>query len=205
MMRVTSSFLSSFALKARMRVFPALNASRGFSVSSSKVFDEKKYTYTPELKMYNADKTLPTFRVIDLEGNVIAPQYDNIPSDLLSKIFETMVTLEEMDNILYMAQRQGKISFYMTSFGESACTVATGAALSDEDPVFPQYREQGLLMWRGFTLNEFVNQCASNRFDPAKGRQMPMHFTAKRLNWVCISSPLSNYRKYLYEIKHIIL
>lgn len=40
-----------------------------------------------------------------------------------------MVKVEEMDSILYMSQRQGKISFYMTSFGETATTVGAAAAL----------------------------------------------------------------------------
>ena len=52
-----------------------------------------------------------------------------------------MIRVEEMDSILYMAQRQGTISFYMTSFGETATTVGVGAALEPHDLVFPQYRE----------------------------------------------------------------
>lgn len=40
----------------------------------------------------------------------------------------------------------------MTSFGETAVTVATAAALKDQDVIYTQYREQGTFMWRGMTI-----------------------------------------------------
>lgn len=49
-----------------------------------------------------------------------------------------MITLQIMDTIFYEAQRQGRISFYLTSTGEEAINVASAAALSNEDVVFPQ-------------------------------------------------------------------
>ena len=39
----------------------------------------------------------------------------------------------------------------------------------------------GVLMWRGFTLQEFTDQCYSNKDDRGKGRQMPVHYGAKHL------------------------
>lgn len=79
----------------------------------------------------------------------------------------------------------------MTSFGEAGCTVAVGAALEDRDYIFPQYREQGTFLWKGFTIEEIVNQCMGTCMDSSKGRQMPMHFGSPKLNLVTISSPLS--------------
>ena len=96
-----------------------------------------------------------------------------------------------MDQIFYDAQRQGRISFYMTSYGEEAETVGSAAALHPDDMVFAQYRETGVFLWRGFTLSQFANQCFSNEFDIGKGRQMPMHFGSSKLNIQTISSPLA--------------
>lgn len=48
-----------------------------------------------------------------------------------------MIRVDEMDTVLYMSQRQGKISFYMTSFGETAITIGVAAALKDHDLIFP--------------------------------------------------------------------
>ena len=45
-------------------------------------------------------------------------------------------------------------------------------------------------MWRGFTLDQFMNQCYGNVEDVGKGKQMPVHYGSKELNFVTISSPL---------------
>lgn len=49
-----------------------------------------------------------------------------------------MVTLQTMDTIFYEAQRQGRISFYVTAVGEEAINIASAAALKIDDIVFPQ-------------------------------------------------------------------
>lgn len=49
-----------------------------------------------------------------------------------------MVTLQTMDTIFYEAQRQGRISFYVTAAGEEAINIASAAALKIDDIVFPQ-------------------------------------------------------------------
>ena len=49
----------------------------------------------------------------------------------------------------------------------------------------------GVLMWRGFSLDDFMNQCYGNQMDIGKGRQMPVHYGSKKLNFVTISSPLA--------------
>ncbi|KAL1138651.1 hypothetical protein AAG570_008713 [Ranatra chinensis] len=106
-------------------------------------------------------------------------------------MYKTMTLLNTMDKILYDAQRQGRISFYMTSYGEEATHIGSAAALSPDDLVYGQYRETGVLMWRGYTLNQFMNQCYGNSEDGGLGKQMPVHYGSKELNFVTISSPLS--------------
>jgi 2-oxoisovalerate dehydrogenase E1 component alpha subunit len=46
-------------------------------------------------------------------------------------------------------------------------------------------------MYRGFTLEQFCNQCYSNIEDVGKGRQMPIHYGSRDLSFVTISSPLA--------------
>jgi 2-oxoisovalerate dehydrogenase E1 component alpha subunit len=101
-----------------------------------------------------------------------------------------MARLREMDKILQNAQRQGRISFYMTCQGEEAIHFGAASALELQDTVLAQYREAGLLMWRGFTLEQFTDQCFSNISDLGKGRQMPVHYGSRALNYQTISSPL---------------
>jgi len=45
-------------------------------------------------------------------------------------------------------------------------------------------------MWRGFSLDQFTDQCFSNDADLGKGRQMPVHYGCRALNFHTISSPL---------------
>lgn len=46
-------------------------------------------------------------------------------------------------------------------------------------------------MYRGFPLDLFMAQCYANADDLGKGRQMPVHYGCKDLNFVTISSPLA--------------
>lgn len=102
-----------------------------------------------------------------------------------------MGRLQCFDDVLYNAQRQGRISFYMQNAGEEATHVGSASALSPEDTVLAQYREVGVLLWRGFSLQQACDQCFSNEADLGKGRQMPVHYGSKELNFQTISSPLT--------------
>lgn len=53
-------------------------------------------------------------------------------------MYSDMVTLEMMDSIFYEAQKQGRISFYLTSTGEEAINIASAAALAPDDVVLSQ-------------------------------------------------------------------
>lgn len=61
-----------------------------------------------------------------------------IEKEVALKIYTDMVTLQTMDTIFYEAQRQGRISFYLTTVGEEAINIASAAALKTDDFIFPQ-------------------------------------------------------------------
>lgn len=61
-----------------------------------------------------------------------------VSEELAVKMYTNMVTLQTMDTILYEAQRQGRISFYLTTFGEEAINIASAAALTPDDIVLAQ-------------------------------------------------------------------
>lgn len=87
-------------------------------------------------------------------------------------------------------QRQGIISFALSSSGEEACAVASAAALENGDWMYPQYREAGILFWRGFSIEDYVHQMFGDAKDLWSGRQMPNHFGSRKLNIVTVSSPI---------------
>mmetsp|Transcript_33874 Transcript_33874/g.45237 ORF Transcript_33874/g.45237 Transcript_33874/m.45237 type:complete len:601 (+) Transcript_33874:440-2242(+) len=118
------------------------------------------------------------------------PFPDTSSTNTLLRAHVHMIRLRQMDNILQNAQRQGRISFYMTCRGEESTHIGSASALQSQDTIFAQYREQGTLMWRGFSLDQFTDQCFSNDADLGKGRQMPVHYGCRALNFHTISSPL---------------
>lgn len=129
-------------------------------------------------------------RVLDDDGRVIAGAKAPDLSDAeLLKLFETMLTTRIVDDRMMRIQRQGKLGFYMKSHGEEATHMSV-FPLRDDDWVFPSYREQGAWFWRGYGIENFLNQLFGNCKDPTKGRQMPVHHSADWLNYVSISSPV---------------
>ena len=92
---------------------------------------------------------------------------------------------------MYRGQRQGKTSFYMKCTGEEATSVAPAMALASDDMVFPSYRQQGILISRGYPIVEMINQIYSNRADKLKGRQLPIMYSAREASFFTISGNLA--------------
>lgn len=148
----------------------------------------------PSLTMPNQISPIPIYRVMDREGVIVDSSQDpQLSREIVQKMFRDMVLLNTMDKILYESQRQGRISFYMTNFGEEASHIGSAAALEMRDIIYGQYREAGVLVWRGFRIDQFVDQCYGNDDDIGRGIQMPVHYGSKDLNFVTISSPLCKY------------
>nr|CAG8486091.1 5437_t:CDS:2 [Entrophospora candida]CAG8547292.1 8679_t:CDS:2 [Entrophospora candida] len=147
--------------------------------------------FTSKMQFIQSIDPIPTYRVMDENGKVLASdQEPSVSKEFAIKIYKDMLTLDTMDLILYDAQRQGRISFYLTNYGEEAY-IGSAAGLDSQDMIFGQYRESGVLLYRGFTLDQFMNQCYGNERDLGKGRQMPVHYGSRELNFQTISSPLA--------------
>ena len=130
---------------------------------------------------------IPMLQVLQPDGTVHPKaKLPEITEQCSLKILHTMQYIRLLDERMVAAQRQGRISFYL----EEASTVASAAALEPQDMIMSQYREQGALAYRGFTSKEFMDQMFSNQNELNKGRQMPIHYGSKVLNFMTISSPL---------------
>ncbi|MCC5855325.1 MAG: thiamine pyrophosphate-dependent dehydrogenase E1 component subunit alpha [Idiomarina sp.] len=134
---------------------------------------------------------IPMFQLLKDDGTVHkGAKLPDIDKELALKMFSTMQFIRLLDERMFAAQRQGRISFYLSSLGEEAASIGSAAALKFEDMIMGQYREQGALAYRGFTVKQFMNQLFSNEQDLGKGRQMPVHYGCAALNFMTISSPL---------------
>ncbi|KAI1369984.1 dehydrogenase E1 component [Xylaria arbuscula] len=153
-----------------------------------------KSAFTSDLKfaLPSDHPTLPTYRVVDQDGNIVDQSFkQDLSNDETVQLYKTMLMISIMDIIMFDAQRQGRLSFYMVSAGEEALSVGSASILDKEDVVFCQYREQGVFAQRGFTLNDFMNQLFANKLDNGRGRNMPVHYGSKELNIHTVSSPLA--------------
>src|SRR4051794_37027631 len=129
-------------------------------------------------------------RVLGDDHKPVGPWDPKLDPDTLRKMLKDMATLRVFDDRMYRAQRQGKTSFYMKSTGEEAVAVAAAHALDREDMCFPSYRQQGLLLARGYPLTDMMNQIYSNARDPIKGRQLPIMYSSKAFGYFTISGNL---------------
>ncbi|MCB2060550.1 MAG: 3-methyl-2-oxobutanoate dehydrogenase (2-methylpropanoyl-transferring) subunit alpha [Novosphingobium sp.] len=141
------------------------------------------------------DETWPLcgdmIRVLDGEHRAVGPWDPKLDPETLRRMLRVMALTRAFDDRMYRAQRQGKTSFYMKCTGEEATSVASAFALADDDMVFPSYRQQGILIARGYPLIEMINQIYSNRADKLKGRQLPIMYSARDFGFFSISGNLS--------------
>lgn len=129
-------------------------------------------------------------RVLDDEGRAVGPWDPNADSQLLLAGLRAMLKTRAFDGRMLIAQRQKKISFYMQSLGEEAISVGQVLALRPDDMCFPTYRQEGILIARGYSLVDMMCQLLSNDRDPVKGRQMPVMYSSRRHGFFSLSGNL---------------
>lgn len=109
-------------------------------------------------------------------------------STILTDGFRWMLLARQLDQRMLALQRQGRIGFYGPATGQEAVSVGAGLASTPDDWVFPGLREQLIALVRGHPLGTYMNHLFANEEDPARGRQMPCHPTAREVHYVSMSS-----------------
>ena len=130
-------------------------------------------------------------RVLDGAGQAQGPWNPRLDAESLRTMLRNMALTRAFDERMFRGQRQGKTSFYMKCTGEEATSVAPAMALAADDMVFPSYRQQGILITRGYPLVEMINQIYSNKADKLKGRQLPIMYSARDYGFFTISGNLA--------------
>ena len=131
------------------------------------------------------DETLR--QVLDHEGKVVGVLPD-VPDADLKALHRHLVRMRLFDQRMLSLQRQGRIGFYGMATGQEASITGSAYPLRPGDWIFHALRETGVCLWRGTTIRELVCQLIGNSGDVLIGRQMPMHFSDRKVNSVAWSS-----------------
>jgi len=157
---------------------------------SSELYNDGPVVHKPTF-IDGSSVEIPELKILKQDGSVYTgSDMPDMDQALAVKVYKTFVFHRVLDERMEASQRQGRLSFYMAALGEEAASVGGAAGLKPQDMIMSQYREQGALMFRGFSLENFMNQMFSNEKDLGKGRQMPIHYGSSELNYMTISSPL---------------
>ena len=108
-------------------------------------------------------------RVLGDDHRAVGSWDPKLAPETLRRMLRVMALTRAFDDRMYRGQRQGKTSFYMKCTGEEATSVASAFALADDDMVFPSYRQQGILIARGYPLTEMI----PDLFEPRRQAERP--------------------------------
>ena len=151
-----------------------------------------KYEFTNKMNYIDHTVRFPVFRTMDIEGNVLSPEYEVADRPTLSRILDLMVVLRESDKVSLNLHRQTRITFCMTSLYEEAIALGIVAALKMEDPMVMQNREQGGLLWRGYTVLDLMHSLKGTDKQETLGKALGLHYVSQKKAVFPTSAPMGS-------------
>ena len=116
-----------------------------------------------------------------------------LSDDRVLEMYKTMLMARRIDERMWLLNRSGKIPFVVSCQGHEAAQVGAAFALdAKKDYVLPYYRGVGIVLSFGMTAKDLMLSGFAKAEDPnSGGRQMPGHFSQKKLHIVTGSSPVT--------------
>lgn len=115
-----------------------------------------------------------------------------LPPATLREMFRFMVLARALDERMWLLNRAGKAPFVISCQGHEAAQVGAAFALTrGADFTLPYYRGLATVLVMGMTPTEVMLALFARAADPnSGGRQMPAHYSSRRLKIVTQSSPV---------------
>jgi 2-oxoisovalerate dehydrogenase E1 component len=120
-----------------------------------------------------------------------AEKFLGLTKDDLLRAYRNIYTSRRIDDKEIQLKRQNRIFFQISGAGhEAAQTAIAFNMVPGRDWLFGYYRDRALCLGLGVTPTEMFLQAVGAAEDPASaGRQMPSHWSSRRLNIFTASSP----------------
>jgi 2-oxoisovalerate dehydrogenase E1 component alpha subunit len=122
----------------------------------------------------------------------VAGGHDHLQPDdqTLVAMYRAMLLARMVDERCWLLNRGGKAPFVISCQGQEGAQVGSAFALDRERDWFvPYYRDLGVVMALGITVEDILRSVMGRAGDPSSGaRQMPSHFSSRRLRIVSQSS-----------------
>ncbi len=111
----------------------------------------------------------------------------------LLEMYWQMVRARRTDERTWVLHRQGKIAFHISGIGHEGIQIGAGYALRrGHDYAHLYYRDLAFSFALGYTPREFFLAIFGKAGEPTSGaRQMPSHFSSRKLGMLSASSPVA--------------
>src|ERR671917_2088481 len=115
-----------------------------------------------------------------------------LDEDDLRRMHYHMLLARRVDERSWILNRQGKAAFVISCQGQEAAQVGGAYNLRPgSDFLYPYYRDSGMTMLLGQTPRDQFLSLLGKKEDPnSGGRQMPGHYSSRKLNIVTASAPV---------------
>jgi len=115
-----------------------------------------------------------------------------LDEDDLRRMHYHMLLARRVDEPSWILNRQGKAAFVISCHGQEAAQVGAAYNLRPGgDYLYPYYRDSGMTLLLGQTPRDQFLSLLGKKEDPnSGGRQMPGHFSSRKLNIVTASAPV---------------
>lgn len=96
-------------------------------------------------------------QVMDETGEIVDPDLlPELSDEELLKLYHTMRRSRAIDSVALNLQRQGRMLTYAPNLGQEAAQVGTGFALKETDWGVPAFRELGMWLSKGWTVDKIL-------------------------------------------------
>jgi len=139
------------------------------------------------------DASAGILQILKPDGSLVALLSPPLDNDQIISAYKNMVLTRILDEKLIALQRQGRMGTYVSCSGQEACQVGCVAALRDSDWVFPMYRDLGIMIQRGVSMESLLNRLFGNGEDESLGRDLPNAYGWKKYHVFSLAAPIASH------------